>query len=93
MPLTAEARAALGANIRAARKAAGLKGHELAARLPQAAQAEGGCDKRVVSQWESGARTPSIHRLADIAAALGVGLSELVDGVPVAICEKVQRGA
>jgi transcriptional regulator with XRE-family HTH domain len=92
VPLSDEARALIGSRIRKARKKLGLTGSQLAARLPPARE-DGSVTKAVVSMWESGDRTPSIGRLADIAAMLGTTVSRLTYGVQSDICDEVQRTA
>ena len=52
------------------RLAAGLSQHELAAAL--------GVTQSAVSQWESGETTPRFASLIDIAAVIGVPVSDLL---------------
>jgi transcriptional regulator with XRE-family HTH domain len=87
MPLGDDARALLGSRILHARRAAGLTGGQLAAKLPPARR--GVVDRSTVSQWERGHRVPTVDRLADIAAALGTTPSALLDGVTASFCDKV----
>lgn len=54
----------IGANIRKARKAAGLTQRQLAERI--------GTDSFQVSRWERGANRPQYETLAALAAALGL---------------------
>lgn len=66
--MTALARA--GLRIRAARKAAGLSTHQLAAVL--------GVSPSAVIGWENGKRDPGVGGLARVAAALGVTAASLL---------------
>ena len=61
----------IGANIRTARKSAGVSQKELAERL--------GAYQKDVSRWENGERTPSIEALARICIALGVSADEILE--------------
>jgi transcriptional regulator with XRE-family HTH domain len=76
-------RAQLGANIRAARKAAGLTGKELAERLEVSAVA--------VSQFERGTSMPAVTTFAAIAEVLGVPYGVLF-GEPWATAEHLVDG-
>ncbi len=67
-----ESRRALGARLRAARKAANLTLKELAARL--------GVRPGTVVSWESGQRQPSVEQVAAIAQACGADVGWLVTG-------------
>lgn len=59
----------VGAGIRRARTQAGLSQAELAERI--------GSQQVVISQWETGARVPTIDNLAHLADALEVSLDVL----------------
>lgn len=61
----------VGANIRAAREAAGLSQDDLAKRLK--------CAQSHVARMEKGTRTPSVAYMWKLAEALGVEPAELVD--------------
>jgi transcriptional regulator with XRE-family HTH domain len=77
-------RAQLGANIRAARKAAGLTGKDLAERLEVSAVA--------VSQFELGTSMPAVTTFAAIAEVLGVPYGVLFAyAVRCAHCERAYR--
>jgi transcriptional regulator with XRE-family HTH domain len=76
-------RAQLGANIRAARKAAGLTGKDLAERLEVSAVA--------VSQFELGTSMPAVTTFAAIAEVLGVPYGVLF-GEPFATAEHLVAG-
>lgn len=76
-------RAQLGANIRAARKAAGLTGKDLAERLKVSAVA--------VSQFELGTSMPAVTTFAAIAEVLGVPYGVLF-GEPWATAEHLVAG-
>lgn len=70
--------------LRAARQTAGLSIDELAQRM--------GRDYTAVARWESGARTPQIGTLAQLATALGIEVSRLT-GAPSTLAElRVSRG-
>lgn len=76
-------RAQVGANIRAARMAAGLQGKELAERLEVSAVA--------VSQFERGTTWPAVTTFAAIAEVLGVPYGVLF-GEPWATAEHLVAG-
>ena len=59
-----------GARIKAARKKAGLKQKEVAAKM--------GINERGFSQWESNKRTPILKTLSKIADAFGCEVGELL---------------
>lgn len=63
----------LGANVKAARKAAGL----LRAKLGENA----GLDRHRIADIENGRIVPTVEALCKIAKATGVTLAELVEGV------------
>lgn len=59
-----------GARIKAARKKAGVKQKEVAAKM--------GINERGFSQWESNKRTPTLKTLSKIADAIGCEVGELL---------------
>lgn len=63
-------RRAIGMQIRAARKAAGLTQDQLGERINR--------DVKSISRWENAHRAPDLNDLLLIANALGVPLAELV---------------
>jgi transcriptional regulator with XRE-family HTH domain len=67
----------IAAGIRRAREAIEISQAELARRLAKAGKA---VSREAVSQWESGKTAPETERLADIAAALGVDVAEILAG-------------
>ena len=84
MPLPPESREQLGARLLAARRRAGLTLTDVGEAL--------GVSKQVVQRYESGARLPSLDRLADLAAVLGMDdPSSLLVGVFASDIEKVNH--
>lgn len=68
--MTSDLKMAIGARVQAARKRAGLTQEALAAAISKTAES--------VSNIERGRQLPMLDTLADLAAALGLPLSELV---------------
>ncbi len=64
---------ALGARIAKARHAKGLKQKHLAAAL--------GVEPVTISRWETGSSGPPLARLSEIARALDVSASDLMDDI------------
>lgn len=60
----------IGAQLREARKAAGLTQQRLAERADR--------DVKSISRWENGHRAPDLHDLVVLADALNVPLADLV---------------
>jgi transcriptional regulator with XRE-family HTH domain len=69
-----EAKEIFGANVRRARKAAGLSQEHLAF--------QAGVARSYMSDVERGQRNPTVDIVGRIAAALGVAAAVLVDGIP-----------
>lgn len=63
-------RRAIGAQLRTARKTAGLTQQQLGEHIDR--------DVKSISRWENGHRPPDLNDLLVIADALGVPLAELV---------------
>lgn len=61
----------LGANIKNARKAAGLTQAELAKRME--------IQQRDISRWESNDRAPSIYSFGKLCKAIGVSADKLLE--------------
>jgi len=76
VPAVSDFQKALGVKIAEARKAKGLKQKELAAML--------GVEVTTISRWETGWSGIPLFRLGDIAAALDVTASDLLEGIEVA---------
>ena len=74
----------VGANIRAARRAADMTQEDLAARL--------GCTQTAVSYWEAGKRDPGIPDLLRIAVALGVTAASLLPDTAPPAAEQAAQG-
>lgn len=70
--------AALGANIKARRVAAGWSQEEFAVRLVESGKS---ADGAYVSRIESGSINPTAETIFDFARALGIRPAELLDGI------------
>lgn len=77
---------AIGERIHGARAAVGISQSELARRL--------GCTPTAVSYWETGDRLAGVDVLADISAATGVSIVELIpiDDAPLEAIRAAVRG-
>ena len=70
----------IGANIRAARKAAGVSQKELAERLQ--------VHQKDISRWENGAHVPTVEMLVKICRELNASADEILE---LGDCSNVQK--